>query len=85
MEQLWDRNMALTTRLVDTVTLPMLLKVVLSGKLQPEKLVTHHFALRDIFRRCLFYAVILNGVKDPCISSLSVSSPHRFQSSNRSS
>jgi alcohol dehydrogenase len=48
MEQLWDRNMALTTRLVDTVTLPMLLKVVLSGKLQPEKLVTHHFALHDI-------------------------------------
>ena len=48
LEQLWDRNIALTTRLVDTVTLPMLLKVVMSGKLQPAKLATHHFALSDI-------------------------------------
>jgi len=48
LEKLWDRNIALTTRLVDTVTLPMLLKVVSSGKLQPEKLVTHHFRLDEI-------------------------------------
>jgi alcohol dehydrogenase len=45
MEKLWDRNIRLTTRLVDTVTLPMLLKVVLSGKLHPAKLVTHHFPM----------------------------------------
>ena len=33
-ERLWDRNITLTTRLVDTVTTPsMLLKVVQSGKL----------------------------------------------------
>lgn len=50
MEKLWDRNMSLTTRLVDTVTLPMLLKVVLSGKLQPGKLVTHRFHLNDILK-----------------------------------
>lgn len=48
LEQLWDRNISLTTRLVDTVTLPMLLRVVMSGKLLPAKLVTHHFALSDI-------------------------------------
>ena len=48
LEQLWDRNITLTTRLVDTVTLPMLLKVVLSGKLQPRKLVTHRFDLNNI-------------------------------------
>jgi alcohol dehydrogenase len=48
LEKLWDRNIALTTRLVDTVTLPMLLKVVSSGKLQPEKLVTHHFRLDEM-------------------------------------
>ena len=35
LEKLWDRNITLTTRLVDTVTTPMLLKVVQSGKLQP--------------------------------------------------
>jgi alcohol dehydrogenase len=48
MEKLWDRNISLTTRLVDTVTTPMLLKVVRSGKLQPSKLVTHRFAMNDI-------------------------------------
>ena len=28
LEKLWDRNISLTTRLVDAVTTPMLLKVV---------------------------------------------------------
>jgi alcohol dehydrogenase len=50
LEKLWDRNIAITTRLVDTVTTPMLLKVVRSGKLQPSKLVTHRFALNDIMK-----------------------------------
>ena len=50
LERLWDRNMSLTTRLVDTVTTPMLLKVVASGKLQPGKLVTHRFAMNDILK-----------------------------------
>lgn len=50
LEKLWDRNIAITTRLVDTVTTPMLLKVVRSGKLQPGKLVTHRFAMNDIMK-----------------------------------
>jgi alcohol dehydrogenase len=50
LERLWDRNIALTTRLVDTVTLPMLLKVVLSGKVEPAKLITHRFELQDILK-----------------------------------
>jgi alcohol dehydrogenase len=50
MELLWDRNIRITTRLVDTVTIPMLLKVVESGKLQPAKLVTHHFEMKDILK-----------------------------------
>ena len=50
MEKLWDRNISLTTRLVDTVTTPMLLKVVRSGKLQPSKLVTHRFAMNEIMK-----------------------------------
>jgi alcohol dehydrogenase len=48
LEKLWDRNIAITTRLVDTVTTEMLLKVVRSGKVQPGKLVTHRFAMSDI-------------------------------------
>jgi len=50
MEKLWDRNISLTTRLVDTVTTSMLLKVVQSGKLQPKRLVTHRFAMSDIMK-----------------------------------
>ena len=61
MEKLWDRNMSLTTRLVDTVTTPMLLKIVGSGKLQPSKLVTHHFALNDIMRA---YDTFANAAKE---------------------
>jgi alcohol dehydrogenase len=50
LETLWDRNITLTTRLVDTVTTPMLLKVVRSGKLQPSRLVTHRFALDEVMK-----------------------------------
>lgn len=32
---------AITTRLVDTVTTPMLLKLVQSGKVKPSQLITH--------------------------------------------
>lgn len=50
LEKLWDRNATLTTRLVDTVTTPMLLKTFESGKLQAGKLVTHRFAMNDILK-----------------------------------
>jgi alcohol dehydrogenase len=48
LEKLWSSNITITTRLVDTITTPMLLKTVLSGKLRPEKLITHRFALNEI-------------------------------------
>ncbi len=50
LEKLWDRNIAITTRLVDTAAIPMLLKLVQSGKLQPGKLVTHRYALSDVMK-----------------------------------
>jgi alcohol dehydrogenase len=50
LEKLWDRNITLTTRLVDTITTPMLLKVVQSGRLEPRRLVTHRFALADVMK-----------------------------------
>ncbi len=50
LEKLWSSNITITTRLVDTNTTPMLLKTVLSGKLSPASLVTHHFALADIVK-----------------------------------
>lgn len=48
LENLWDRNITLTTRLVDTVTLPTLLKLVGSGRLELGALITHLFELEDI-------------------------------------
>ena len=61
LEKLWDRNIAITTRLVDTVTTAMLLKVVRSGKLQPSKLVTHRFVMNDILKA---YETFGNAAKE---------------------
>lgn len=48
LERLWDRNITITTRLVDTVMTPMLLKIVQAGRLDPRLLVTHRFKLDQI-------------------------------------
>jgi len=48
LEELWARNISITTRLVDTVTTPMLLKTIQSKKLDAGKLITHRFKLHDI-------------------------------------
>lgn len=48
LEKLWSQSITITTRLVDAVTTSLLLKTVLSGKLQPKHLITHQFALDDI-------------------------------------
>jgi alcohol dehydrogenase len=48
LEKLWDRNITITTRLVDTVSTPMLLKSVEAGKINPKVLITHRFKLDAI-------------------------------------
>jgi alcohol dehydrogenase len=48
LERLWSHNITITTRLVDTVTTPMLLKTVQSKKIDPTNLITHRFKLADI-------------------------------------
>jgi len=50
LEKLWSQNITITTRLVDAVSTPLLLKTVMAGKLKPTQLVTHHFALDDILK-----------------------------------
>ncbi|HQV64438.1 MAG TPA: zinc-dependent alcohol dehydrogenase family protein [Anaerolineales bacterium] len=50
LDKLWSHNITLRTGLVDTVTTPMLLKTVISGKLQPQELITHHFTMDEVMQ-----------------------------------
>ena len=48
MERLWSQNISITTRLVDTVSTPMLLKTVQSKRIDAARLITHWFKLDQI-------------------------------------
>jgi alcohol dehydrogenase len=50
LETLWSKNITITTGLVDTFSTPMLFKNVQSGKLDPKRLITHHFKLEQIIQ-----------------------------------
>jgi len=50
LEKLWDRNLTITTRLVDTVSTPMLLNVLQSKKLDAKQLITHHFKFDNVLK-----------------------------------
>ena len=60
LEKLWDRNISITTRLVDTVTIPTLFKTVASNKIDPNLLITHHFKLDNILKA---YETFANAAK----------------------
>jgi alcohol dehydrogenase len=64
MEKLWSQNITITTRLVDTVTTPMLFKTVLSHKLDPKKLITHRFKLDQIIEA---YDTFGNAAKEKAL------------------
>ena len=48
LEHLWNRNISITTRLVDTVSTPMLLNSVRAQRIDPGRLITHSFGLDHI-------------------------------------
>ena len=48
IEKLWGHNISLTTRLVDTVTTPMLLKLFAAGGINPGALITHGFSFKEM-------------------------------------
>ena len=60
LEKLWSGNVAITTRLVDTVRTPMQLSLVQSHKIDPTLLIPHHFKLKDIFDA---YEIFANAAK----------------------
>jgi alcohol dehydrogenase len=47
LEKLWTRDVTITTGLVDTRTIPQLMKLVASGRLDPTVFATHHVSLED--------------------------------------
>ena len=47
LEDLWIRNVTITTGLVDTYSTPTLLKLTSSHQLEAARFVTHHFAMDD--------------------------------------
>lgn len=48
LERLWSHNITITTRLVDTVTTPLLLKSVITNKIDAKQLISHHFTFEKI-------------------------------------
>ncbi|MEO5911222.1 MAG: zinc-dependent alcohol dehydrogenase family protein [Pelobium sp.] len=64
LEELWSKNVTITTRLVDTSTTPLLFKTVQAGKLEPKNLITHHFKLDEIIEA---YEVFGNAAKEKAL------------------
>ena len=50
LERLWSHNVTITTRLVDTVSIPLLLQTVQSRRIDAKQLITHRFKLADILQ-----------------------------------
>jgi len=48
LEKLWSHNISITTRLVDTVTTPMLLRLFAGGKIAAGDLITHQFSFKEM-------------------------------------
>jgi alcohol dehydrogenase len=50
LEDLWIRNVTITTGLVDTYSTPTLLSLIQTPAMDPSRFVTHRFALDDFMR-----------------------------------
>jgi alcohol dehydrogenase len=70
LERLWTRDVTITTGLVDTSTIPQLLRLITNGRLDPTTLVTHRFGIADTMQAYDVFAnaattdalkVVLNG------------------------
>ena len=77
LERLWIRNVTITTGLVDTSTIPQLMKLIARGHLDPTLFATHHFALDDTMAAYDTFAdaattdalkVVLSGTEVPAAS-----------------
>lgn len=67
LQDLWIKNITLRTGLVNTNTIPVLMRVVESGGVEPAGLVTHRFKLDDIEAA---YTVFSEAAKEQAIKML---------------
>jgi alcohol dehydrogenase len=47
LEKLWTRDVTITTGLVDTFSIPQLMRLIVSGRLDPSRFATHRYPLDD--------------------------------------
>jgi alcohol dehydrogenase len=47
LERLWIRDVTITTGLVDTYSIPRLMRLISSGRLDPSLFATHRFAMDE--------------------------------------
>ncbi|MFC3898379.1 zinc-dependent alcohol dehydrogenase family protein [Lentzea rhizosphaerae] len=59
LENLWIRNVTITTGLVDTASTPTLLRMVAAGRIDGERFISHRFALDEMEQA---YQVFENAV-----------------------
>jgi alcohol dehydrogenase len=63
-ELLWNRNITLRMGVVNTNTIPVLLKMIGAGKLDPTRLISHHYRLDEIVEA---YDVFKNAIQEHAI------------------
>lgn len=61
LEELWIKNITITTGLVSTYSTPMLMETLKSGKVEADKLITHRFKLDEMMKA---YDVFGNASKE---------------------
>lgn len=67
LQDLWIKNITLTTGLVNTNSTTMLMKNVQSGRLKPAELITHRFAFKDLLHA---YEVFGNAAQEQALKVL---------------
>jgi alcohol dehydrogenase len=64
IEKLWIRNIVISMGLVNTNTISTLLKIIQSGKIKVDQLITHRFTLNEIIKA---YDVFGNAAKEQAL------------------
>lgn len=63
-EALWVKNITIRMGVVNTTTIPKLLKTMENGKLDPGQLITHRFAFDDVIQA---YDVFANAAREQAV------------------